>query len=201
MVTPRTVLAFSPKIYEMKGISKKAVEEHLKLYAGYIAKYNELQTALATLTEDDYAKANQTYSLLRELKIEYTFALGGIINHELYFGHLGGDGAAPTGKLLTQIEKDFGSWDSYIRDLKASGLAARGWVWTAWSYTENRLFNCIGDAQNTYPIWYGAPVVALDVYEHAYWMDFGSARAGYLTSFLENIDWSTVARSYEKIQK
>lgn len=200
MFTPRTPQTFSPKIFEMTGISKKAVEEHLKLYQGYITKYNEINSSLEKLTDDDYAKANQSYSLIRELKVEMTFAYGGIVNHEIYFGHLGGAGSAPTGALLKQIEKDFGSFDAYKKDMKATGIAARGWVWTAWNMAEKRLFNYIGDAQNSYPVWGCMPIVALDTYEHAYFMDFGAARAGYIDAFFANMDWSVVEKTYKMVE-
>ncbi len=200
MFTPKVAQTFSPHLIEMSGLSRKSVEEHLKLYAGYIAKYNEINSALEKLTDDDYAKANQSYSLIRELKVELTFAYGGIINHEVYFGHLGGSGAAPTGKLMAQIVKDFGSFDAYKKDMKATGIAARGWVWTAWNTMEGRLFNYIGDAQNSYPVWGCVPIVALDTYEHAYFMDYGVARAAYIDAFFTNMDWAVVERTFEKIQ-
>lgn len=199
MFTPNTALTFSPKIYEMKGISKKTVEEHLKLYTGYVSKYNEINENMAKLTDDDYSKANQSYSLIRELKVELTFAYGGIVNHELYFGHLGGSGGAPTGELLTQIEKDFGSFEQYKKDMKATGIAARGWVWTAWNHAEKRLFNYLGDAQNTFPVWGATPILALDTYEHAYFIDFGAARGGYIDAFFENMNWDVVAKSFGKL--
>ncbi len=189
---------FGEGIYKMKGISKKAVEEHMKLYQGYVTKYNEITETLSTLTDDDYTKANQTYSKIRELKVELTFAWGGIINHEIYFGHLGGKGGEPKGKLGEQIKKDFGSFENFKKDVKATGIAARGWVWTAWNDREGRLFNYIGDAQNTFPVWGATPVMALDTYEHAYFMDFGSARAGYIDAFFENMNWDTVSKNFEE---
>ncbi len=201
MSTSYTAQTFSPTIYEMKGISKKTVEEHLKLYNGYVTKYNEIQEALTKLTDDDYAKANQSYSHIRELKVELTFAYGGIVNHELYFGHLGGSGGAPAGDLLAQIDKDFGSFDTYKKEMKATAIAARGWVWTAWNHREKRLFNYLGDAQNTYPVWGATPIVALDTYEHAYFIDFGAARAGYIDAFFENMDWNVVGKAFASIDR
>lgn len=192
---------FSPKIFQMKGISKKTVEEHLKLYQGYVNKYNEIQEKLASLTDDDFAKANQTYSLIRELKVELTFAWGGVVNHEIYFDHLGGKGGEPGGDLLKQIKKDFGSFDFYKKDLKATGIAARGWVWTAWNEKEGRLFNYLGDAQNTFPVWYAKPILALDTYEHAYFIDYGVNRASYIDAFFENLDWKVIEKTFEKILK
>ncbi len=201
MFTPHNVQTFSPKILEMKGISKKTVEEHLKLYTGYVNKYNEINESLSKLADEDYAKANQSYSLVRELKVELTFAYGGIVNHELYFGHLGGSGGAPTGELLAQIEKDFGSYENYKKDMKATGTAARGWVWTAWNQSEERLFNYLGDAQNAFPIWGATPIVALDTYEHAYFIDFGAARGGYIDAFFENVDWNVVSKWFTNTHK
>ncbi len=192
-------MKFSDSIYSMKGISKKTVEEHLKLYTGYVNKYNEIQEKLVGLSDDDYAKANQVYSLIRELKLELSFAYGGVVNHEIYFSHLGGKGGQPEGDLMSQIETDFGSLDAYKKDLKATAIAARGWVWTAWSHKEKRLFNYLGDAQNTFPIWYAVPVLALDTYEHAYFIDYGVNRGSYIDSFFENLDWGQVAEKFKHV--
>ena len=197
-VTKISAKTFSESLFSMKGISKKTIEEHLKLYQGYVNKYNEINGKLATLTEDDYVKANQVFSAIRELKLELSFAWGGVVNHEIYFSHLGGTGGNPSADLLKQIEKDFGSFNNYKRDMKATGIAARGWVWTAWNTREKRLFNYLGDAQNTYPVWEAVPIVALDTYEHAYFIDFGVARAGYIDAFFENIDWNVVVSNFEK---
>jgi Fe-Mn family superoxide dismutase len=195
-ISPKT---FSSKIFQMKGISKKTVEEHLKLYQGYVNKYNEIQEKLAALTDDDFSKANQVYSTIRALKTELSFAWGGVVNHEIYFGHLGGKGGLPKGSLLKQIEKDFGSFENYKKDLKATGIAARGWVWTAWNEKEERLFNYLGDAQNTFPVWYAKPILALDTYEHAYFIDYGVNRASYIDAFFENLDWEVIEENFDKI--
>jgi len=183
----------------MKGISKKTVEDHLKLYTGYVNKYNEIQEKLAALTDEDYTKANQVYSSIRELKTELSFAWGGVVNHEIYFNHLGGNGGTANSKLLEQINQDFGSFEAFKKDLKATGLAARGWVFTGWNKREGRLFNYLSDSQNTYMMWGVKPILALDTYEHAYFGDFGVNRAGYIDSFLENLDWKKIEERFEKI--
>lgn len=195
-VTKLSAKTFSESLNLMKGISKKTIEEHLKLYQGYINKYNEVTEKLSQLTDDDYAKANQVYSMVRELKVELTFAWGGVINHEIYFSHLGGKGGLPTGDLLKQINKDFGSFDNYKKDMKATGIAARGWAWTAWNRREQRLFNYLGDSQNSYAVWEAKPVVALDTYEHAYFIDYGINRGGYIDVFFENLDWGVVEKNF-----
>jgi len=178
-----------PALYELDGISRETVEAHYKLYEGYVAKRNEI---LGRLGDVDLSAANQVYSEIRALKVELSFAVGGVKNHELYFGHLGGDGGDPDGPVRDLIARDFGSVDTWRTDLKATGMAGRGWAWTAYDWDEGRLFNYAGDAQNTYPIWNATPLVALDVYEHAYFLDYRTDRASYIDAFFNNVDWGVV---------
>ena len=182
------------------GISRKTHEEHYKLYQGYVKKVNDLRTALAGLGVPDAAKANATFSDIRELKVEYSFALGGVKNHELYFGHLGGKGGEPDGPIADAIKAAFGSFANWKADLKATGIAARGWVWLAHDYTDGSLFNYIGDSQNAFPVWNATPILGLDVYEHAYWFDFQSARAKYIDAFFQVIDWDAVNANLKMAQ-
>jgi len=192
---------FSETIFSMKGISKKTVEDHLKLYTGYVNKYNEITEKLRNLVDEEYTKANQVFSTIRSLKTELSFAWGGVINHEIYFNHLGGNGGTASGILLKQIEKDFGSFESYKKDMKASAISARGWVWTLWHPAESRLINHIGDSQNTYGFWGATPIVALDTYEHAYFVDYGVNRGGYIDTFFENMNWEAVQKSFESLHR
>jgi Fe-Mn family superoxide dismutase len=178
-----------PETYELDGISRAAIEAHYKLYVGYVNKRNEI---LGKLADVDLGAANQAYSDLRALKVDLSFAVGGIKNHELYFGHLGGGGGDPTGSFRALVEREFGSVDAWRADLKATGMAGRGWAWTAYDWDEGRLFNYIGDAQNTFPVWNATPLVALDVYEHAYFLDYQTDRAAYIDAFFDNLDWGVV---------
>jgi Fe-Mn family superoxide dismutase len=178
-----------PALYELEGISRQAVEAHYRLYQGYVAKRNEI---LARLSSVDTSSANQTYSDLRELKVELSFAVGGIKNHELYFDHLGGTGGDPKGSFGRLVVRDFGSVAAWRDDLRATGIAARGWAWTAYDWDEGRLFNYIGDAQNTFPVWNATPLVALDVYEHAYFLDYATDRPAYIDAFFNNLDYGVV---------
>ena len=186
-----------PELLEMDGISRASVEAHYKLYQGYVAKRNEILTRLA---EVDLSTANQVYSDVRSLKIDLTFAIGGVKNHEIYFEHLGGGGGDPTGPIASLIERDFGSLEAWRTDLKATGMGGRGWAWTAYDWDEQRLFNYIGDAQNTFPVWNATPLVALDVYEHAYFLDYQTDRASYIDAFFANLDWDVIASWVSKYQ-
>jgi Fe-Mn family superoxide dismutase len=71
-------------------------------------------------------------------------------------------------------------------------MAGRGWAWTAYDWDEGRLFNYVGDAQNTFPIWNATALVALDVYEHAYFLDYRTDRGSYIDAFFDNLDWTVV---------
>ena len=182
--------ALKPALLELDGISRAAVEAHYKLYEGYVSKRNEILGRLASADADS---ANQVYSDVRALKVDLSFAIGGIKNHELYFEHLGGHGGDPSGAVAELLDRDFGSVEAWRADLKATGMAARGWAWTAYDWDEGRLFNYIGDAQNTFPVWNATPLVALDVYEHAYFLDYQTDRASYIDVFLANLDWGVVS--------
>ena len=122
-----------PALLELDGISRTSIEAHYRLYQGYVAKRNEI---LARLAEVDLSAANQVYSDVRALKVDLTFAIGGIKNHEVYFSHLGGGGGDPDGAMGALVERDFGSADAWRADLVASGMAARGWAWTAYDWDE-----------------------------------------------------------------
>jgi superoxide dismutase, Fe-Mn family len=178
-----------PRLLRLNGISRATVEAHYRLYQGYVAKRNEI---LGRLAGADREAANQVYSDLRALKVDLTFAIGGIKNHELYFAHLGGEGGDPSGQIRSLIERDFGTVAGWRADLRATAIAARGWAWTAYDWDEGRLFNFLGDAQNTFPVWNATPLIALDVYEHAYFLDYQTDRGAYVDAFFENLDWDVV---------
>jgi Fe-Mn family superoxide dismutase len=184
-----TARELKPALYELDGISRETIEAHYKLYQGYVGKRNEILTKLDGV---DLASANQVYSEVRALKVELTFAVGGIKNHEIYFEHLGGNGGDPGGLFGDLVKRDFGSAADWKADLKATGMGGRGWAWTAYDWDESRLFNYIGDAQNTFPVWNATPLVALDVYEHAYFLDFATDRGAYIDKFFDNLDYAVV---------
>lgn len=184
---------FEPKKFDsingVEGLSEKLMTEHYKLYEGYVKKANEV---LEKLKSVDYETANATFSDLRALKLGYSFAVNGVKNHELYFDNLSGKGGQPHGWVGSQIEKHFGSFEKWQQDMKATGIAARGWVWLAYDWQNGSLFNYLGDSQDTFPIWHATPLVALDVYEHAYVMDYGVNRADYIEAFFKNLNWDGI---------
>src|SRR3954465_2559842 len=140
-IAPRQL---KPELLELDGISRESVEAHYKLYEGYINKRNEI---LGKLGSVDLAAANQVYSEIRSLKVELSFAVGGLKNNEVYCERVGGGGGDPDGLFGPLVERDLGSADHWRRDLKASGMAGRGWAWTAYAWGEGGLFHHGGAPQ------------------------------------------------------
>jgi Fe-Mn family superoxide dismutase len=185
------------KILELDGISAESVEAHWGLYEAYCKKYNE---AMQKLESADRGAANQIYSEYRGLREMLTFAIGGVKNHEIYFSNLSANGGEPSDALAAQLQKDLGGVDSFITELKAAGMAARGWAFLAWDWQWMRLDLYIGDAQNTFPVWNASPIIALDVYEHAYIADYSTARPKYIEAFIRNLDWNWVNATWSGMQ-
>jgi Fe-Mn family superoxide dismutase len=176
---------------ERVGISKATHDNHLTLWKGYANKTNEIRQALASMEADPTA-ANQIYSQTRALKVNYAFAYGGFINHNVYFETIGGDGGPAKGDVATLIDEAYGSFDRWAADWKASGMAGRGWVFLGYDHDEQRVHTYIGDSQDTYPAWNHTLLLAMDVYEHAYFLDFQTARLKYIEAYMQVIDWDAV---------
>jgi Fe-Mn family superoxide dismutase len=179
---------------DLDGISLKAIEEHFKLYEGYVKKTNEIREKIASA---DKESANTTYSEIGELKRQESFAIDGMKLHAIYFGILDGNGE-PAGKIADMIIRDFGSIEVWKEDMTAAGLSARGWVITSYDLDEKVLKNYSADAHNVGIIAGTVPIIPLDVYEHAYYMDYGTNRKGYIEAFFRNLDWEKINEVAEK---
>ena len=174
-----------------KGISAQTHRAHLTLWQGYANQTNNIRKALAEL-DTDPAKGNQIYSQTRALKVNYAFALGGYKNHNVYFDTLGGDGGPATGEVAGLIDEAYGSFEKWAADFKITGISSRGWAYLGYDREEQRVFNYAGDSQDTFPQWGTELILALDVYEHAYFLDYQTARAKYIDAWFSNVDWNAV---------
>jgi Fe-Mn family superoxide dismutase len=182
---------------ELNGISAKTNDiHHGKLYVAYVSKRNEIEEQLKGV---DLTTANQIFSTWRGLKEGETFAANGMILHQVYFSILGGDGNAEGTKIKASIESQWGTWQRFIDEFTATAMAARGWAVLAWDSFDKQLHIYAGDAQNHGGVWGSIPLVPCDVYEHAYFIDFGSDRKAYIAAFLENIAWGKVEETYTKL--
>ncbi|MHB8831471.1 MAG: superoxide dismutase [Patescibacteria group bacterium] len=193
-MTPKLPLPFSGA---QGNISEKTLSiHHDKLYVGYVDKKDEIAEKLKALSHGgDVSTANQSYSELRALKDGETFAVNGTYLHEWYFENLGGDGK-PKDKINSALSDKYGSLENFLKYFAACGMAARGWVVLAWDTHDKALKIYNGDAHNQGGVWGAIPLLVMDVYEHAYFIDFGSDRKAYIQEFINHINWSVVEQRY-----
>lgn len=187
----------------LTGISDKTLAiHHDKLYQGYVTKMNEVAGKLAEMNASGVGldTANQSYSDLRALRDGETFATNGVYLHEYYFNVLGGDGA-PTGALIDAIVEKYGSLEKFIAFFSATGMAVRGWVVLAFDTHLGRLKIYGADAHNQGGVWGALPIIVLDVYEHAYFIDYGADRKTYIADFWKNLNWDAANAVYERVMK
>lgn len=179
------------KFDQIPWLTTEQISEHLTLYQGYVSKRNEIAQKLSTI--DTTKPTSTTYSDFRSLKVAETFAVNGDILHRLYFENISSkQSRKPGDQMMELILEAFGSLNAYKNDLNECGLSARGWVITAYSLDDNRIHNFTLDAHNqTVPVLV-MPLLVLDVYEHAYFIDFGTKRSSYIQLFESNINWDIV---------
>ncbi len=173
----------------LNGLSANQIKSHIKLYEGYVAKSNAIHSELKTV---DLTPANATYATVRELLIESSYAHNGVVYHEYYFNNLGGKGGEPQGPLRAGLEEQWGSVGKFMDFLKAAGKSARGWVIVGYNTRVGALDAFALDLHNIASPANIVPLVVLDVYEHAYMIDYGIDRGKYLDAFINNLDWSVI---------
>ena len=189
-------LSLDPK--SIKGISEKVIVSHYENnYVGAVKRLNAIGVQLAEL---DFAKAPNF--VINGLKREELIAANSMILHEIYFDGLGG-GSAPAGVLAEAITRDFGSVDRWRTEFAAMGKAeggGSGWVILSYSPRDKRLVNQWA-ADHTTTLAGGRPVLVLDMYEHAYHMDYGAAAARYVDVFMEAIRWENAMKLYDHYRR
>jgi Fe-Mn family superoxide dismutase len=189
-------LSIDPR--SIKGISEKVLTSHYE--NNYVGAVKRLTAISAQLAELDFAKAPNF--LVNGLKREELIAANSMILHEIYFDGLGG-GGTPGGTLAQAIARDFGSVDRWHTEFSAMGKAeggGSGWVILSYSPRDKRLINQWA-ADHTTTLAGGRPVLVLDMYEHAYHMDYGAAAARYVDAYMEAIRWDNAAKLYERYSR
>ncbi len=180
------------RVLGLKGISERTITEHYKLYEGYVKKANETREKLAKI---DAGQGNTTYSEVRALKRGESFALNGVKLHELYFSQLGGSGKV-IGALLKAIEQQYGTYNRFLTEFTGAALSARGWAILAYDTEQKELFIYITDDQHNGHVIQSIPILPLDMFEHAYFIDYGTNRSEYIQAFYQNLDGSVVNARY-----
>ncbi len=182
----------------LNGLSTRLIESHYENnYGGALRRLNAITEKLESL---DYG-STPAY-VLNSLKREELIALNSTLLHELYFASLGGDGK-PTGMLAQSLARDFGTVDRWRDEFvaMASGLAGgSGWVLLAYLPRDGRLVNQYA-ADHGQALAGGIPILALDMYEHAYHIEFGANAKAYIDAFMRNVDWQSVQARFEDASK
>lgn len=185
---------------ELPGaVSARELAEHYKLYLGYRDMLKRVDGALPTVP---FPKKHQPESALASMLRGQGYALAGAYLHELYFGNLEPSTIKPMILLDVDkpIEHGWGGRQALVEDMIAAGLQARGWVVLAVCAKcpeDLRVFALDGhDVGAAYGY---CPLLVIDVYEHAYWMDFGTDKAGYLTNIMRYVNWNAVDVRYREV--
>jgi Fe-Mn family superoxide dismutase len=185
---------------ELKGISKKSVDEHLKLYAGYVKHANLINEKIKEYSADSEKNAY----VLGELQRRFSFEFNGMRNHEYYFLSLS-EGAKPMAtdsKLKTQIEKQFGSYEAWVAMFKAIAMTRGiGWAMLYWDNETKQLTHAWVDEQHLGQLNSCSLVLGLDMWEHSFYMDYGTNKKAYVDAFFENINWEMVERFFNYASK
>ncbi|MEO8313694.1 MAG: Fe-Mn family superoxide dismutase, partial [Pseudomonadota bacterium] len=183
-------LPFDPKA--LKGISEKLIQSHWENnYVGSVKALNTVRGKLPQALSD----ANTPPYVYNGLKREQLLRTGSVILHELYFGNLGGDGKADAA-LRSRIAASFGSFDTWEAEFRKIGLGlggGSGWVILGYNRKLRLLENSWMADHSTAPT-DTTPLLVMDMYEHAYQMDYGAAAAKYIDAFLANVQWEAVTK-------
>ncbi len=179
---------------QLSGLSNRLITSHYENnYAGAVKRLNAIRSELAAL---DWSTA-ATFTI-NGLKREELIAANSAFLHELYFDNLGGSGVLPSCGLSVALTRDFGSveaWRSQFTGLAKAMGGGSGWALLSWSSRESRLINHWA-ADHTHLLAGATPVLALDMYEHAYHLDFGARAGAYVDAFMANIPWDKVYKRY-----
>ena len=184
--------------WTLSGLSLKLIESHYENnYGGALRRLNAITEQLESL---DFAKAPGY--VINGLKREELVALNSTLLHELYFASMGGEGKA-TPVMAEALARDFGSVQRWRAEFSAMGYAlggGSGWVLLTWMPRDGRLINQYA-AEHSQAVAGGIPILALDMFEHAYHIDFGANVKAYVDTFLRNVDWAAVEGRFEDAMK
>lgn len=188
-------LPFDPR--KVRGLSERLlVSHHDNNYAGALKNLNKVEEQLATIKKDTLGFV---VAGLKERELVFT---NSVILHELYFTNLGGDGK-PGGAIQQALADSFGGFGRFEELFRATGMSlAGGSGWTILDYSfQTRDLRIYWAGNHTQSVAFGAPLLVLDMYEHAYAIDYGAAAAQYVDAFFANVQWEEVSRRYERARK
>jgi Fe-Mn family superoxide dismutase len=184
-------------IPELKGISAKNVEEHLKLYAGYVKFSNYIVAKIKELSADAEKNAYE----IAELQRRFAFEHDGMKNHEIFFSQFeGGPSALGEGGLMAQIKKDYESCDAFLARLKSLAMTRGvGWAMVYYCSESGHILTQWVEEQHMGHLYGPKLILAIDMWEHSYVYDYPtSEKKKYVEAFFENLNWGKVEERFGK---
>ena len=180
------------RILGMEGFSDTLLKNHFTLYQGYVTNTNKLIDTLNQLLKEGKTTTPEYAELKRRLGWEFN----GMKLHEYYFENLGGKGGIDQGgKLFQKLAESFGSYEAWVKDFKATGsMRGIGWAVLYQDVLSGKFMNFwINEHDVGHPAG-GMPILILDVFEHAFMIDYGLKRADYIEAFFRNINWEAAEK-------
>ena len=182
-----------PKTFDftnVKDISYSQLSQHNMLYTRYVNTINKVSLAISD--NSIYDNCNGNYSELRSAQVALSFNLDAVKLHELYFENMTGLNNTIYGKINDVIVQCFGSYDNFKEKFKCIGLTMRGWVVFCYDSFTNEYYIYGQDSHNTEIVMNTYPVIVMDVYEHAYMIDYGINKGEYIDAFFKNLDFKVI---------
>ncbi len=173
-------------------VNQAQFEEHYKLYEGYVNQINQISRQLDNVSDEILQNSNTTDGVFRGLKKGETYALNGVVLHELYFRNIGGKADEPDEIVRAFIELYYGTFTKWAEDFKATAKCSRGWTVLGYDQRTRRLRNFCYDLHDYGDTTFTVPLLVLDMYEHAYFMQYGTDKEAYIEAFIMNIHWGIV---------
>lgn len=182
-----------PKNYNFSNVkffSPMQLSEHYVLYTRYIDCLNKVIESLDS--DNTYLTCNPNYSEIRSAEKSKTFCYDAVKLHELYFENLTGNNTRVHGPIESLLKEVFGSCNNFIEKFKCIALSMRGWVLFCYDRYNDEYYIYGQDSHDNGVMLYAEPLIVLDVYEHAYMIDYGIDRENYIDGFFSNLDYSVV---------
>lgn len=186
---------YQPKNYDhllgLSGFSEQILKNHFTLYQGYVTNFNKLNDVLVQMEKDDKFNTPEFAELNRRFGWEWN----GMRLHELYFENMGEKFVSPSSDFIGRLAKEWGSYEAWEKDFRSMGvMRGIGWVVLYWDREADRLFNVWINEHDVGHFTGCVPVLVMDVFEHAYMLDYGIKRADYIDAFFKNINWEVVEK-------
>jgi len=171
-------------------LTENQLKAHFTLYQGYVKKLNEIEQKLA---QADRGAANYSFNEYSELKRREPVAYNGTVLHELYFENLGVAGQAVPDVFKKAVESSFGSYDAWATDMRAVVGSGHGWCLVTYDWNHHRMRNNFIQAEHHIGLFANQSVIiAVDAWEHAYFMDYGTRKPDYLNGVIKHLNWKAV---------